>query len=84
MKQYAIGLITGILLTASAIMFMGATGSSEVGRYQISVRGPFSLSESSRYTMEPVFWQTIIDTKTGEVKERNKVWSTTYYTEIKP
>ena len=36
MKQYAIGLITGILLTASAVMFMGATSNDEVGRYQMS------------------------------------------------
>ena len=34
MKRYSIGLITGILLTASAVMFMGATrGDSEIGRY---------------------------------------------------
>ena len=37
MKQYAIGLITGILLTASAVMFMGATSEqNEVGTYQMS------------------------------------------------
>ena len=37
MKRYTIGIITGILLTASAFMFMGANNqkSNENGRYQI-------------------------------------------------
>ena len=37
MKRYTIGLITGILLTASAFMFMGAqTKVQEVGRFQVT------------------------------------------------
>ena len=35
-KEYLIGLLTGCLLTASALMFMGATnGDSANGRYQL-------------------------------------------------
>ena len=63
MKQYAIGLITGILLTASAVMFMGATrGDSEIGRYD-----GFAAYE--------VKW--MIDTKTGDLnqyKALKKTW----------
>jgi len=37
-KEYLIGLLTGCLLTASALMFIGATNQqNEVGTYQISV-----------------------------------------------
>ncbi len=37
-KEYLIGLLTGCLLTASALMFMGATDNdSQVGRYQITM-----------------------------------------------
>ncbi len=39
-KEYLIGLLTGCLLTASALMFMGATDNdSQVGRYQIAMAG---------------------------------------------
>ena len=39
-KEYLIGLLTGCLLTASALMFMGATDNdSQVGRYQIAMTG---------------------------------------------
>jgi len=39
-KEYLIGLLTGCLLTASALMFMGATDNdSQIGRYQIAVSG---------------------------------------------
>ena len=35
-KEYLIGLLTGCLLTASALMFIGATdGNSANGRYQL-------------------------------------------------
>ena len=37
-KEYLIGLLTGCLLTASALMFMGAND-SQVGRYQIAMTG---------------------------------------------
>ena len=37
-KEYLIGLLTGCLLTASALMFMGATDNdSQIGRYQMSM-----------------------------------------------
>jgi len=35
MKRYTTGLITGILLTASAFMFMGAVQNNQDGRYQV-------------------------------------------------
>ena len=36
-KEYLIGILTGCLLSASALMFMGATdGDSANGRYQLS------------------------------------------------
>ena len=36
-KEYIIGLLTVCLLTASALMFMGATDNdSQIGRYQMS------------------------------------------------
>ena len=39
-KEYLIGLLTGCLLTASALMFMGATDNdNQVGRYQITMTG---------------------------------------------
>ena len=65
MKRYALGLITGILLTASAVMFIGATnGDSEIGRYQMAIGGP-----------SPVI--CIVDTKTGDLyqwKTFKKEW----------
>ena len=37
-KEYFVGLLTGCLLTASALMFMGATDNdSQIGRYQMSM-----------------------------------------------
>ena len=39
-KEYLIGLLTGCLLTASALMFMGATNKdSQIGKYQLAVSG---------------------------------------------
>ena len=37
-KEYLIGLLTGCLLTASALMFMGATDTddSKIGKYQMT------------------------------------------------
>ena len=41
-KEYLIGLLTGYLLTASTLMFMGATDNdSQVGRYQITMTGDY-------------------------------------------
>ena len=63
MKQYAIGLITGILITASAVMFMGATrGDRKIGRYD-----GFAAYEQK--------W--MIDTTTGDLyqyKALRKIW----------
>ena len=51
-KEYLIGLLTGCLLTASALMFIGATnGDSQIGKYQMSHSGSVRL---------------IIDTRNGQ------------------
>mgnify|MGYP001165407413 CR=1 FL=1 len=54
MKRYTIGLITGILLTASIVMFMGASQakSNRIGRYQLT-----AVSEHN---------YIILDTQTSE------------------
>ena len=52
-KEYIIGLLTGCLLTASALVFMGANeNEKEVGRYQMA------MSDGQI---------RMIDTKTGDV-----------------
>lgn len=69
MKQYIIGFITGACLIASAVMFMGAGESGEVGRYQLS---PVEYEmesihfNSSKHYQKSVFK---IDTKTGDIYE---------------
>ena len=65
MKQYAIGLVTGILLTASALMFMG------VGKSDISVMRytPFVIDQSV-YAM---------DVRTGKVFENSFANKSNYW-----
>jgi hypothetical protein len=54
-KEYLIGLLTGCLLTASALMFMGAIDNdSQIGKYQIS------NIETAKTPL------TMIDTRTGQ------------------
>ena len=54
-KEYLIGLLTGCLLTASVVVFMGSTdGDSQIGKYQISLSGSAKT---------PI---TMIDTRTGQ------------------
>ena len=61
MKRYTIGLITGILLTASAVIFMGANSKDkEVGRYQVSTSA-----------WDGFVYYSILDTKDGNII---KVW----------
>ena len=63
MKRYTTGLITGILLTASAMMFMGAVQNNQNGRYvdySSAAFSAFSLVEG-----QIVF--TGLDTKSGDV-----------------
>jgi len=68
MKRYTIGLITGILLTASAFMFMGATtNAKEVGLYQatsVALTTPGNTKKIKVFT-------TIIDTRNGTILNRN-------------
>ena len=68
MKSYIQGLITGILLTASAMMFMGATNNdSENGRYRFSFQQYHLTSMIGLDTpawRNDYFW---VDTKLGEV-----------------
>jgi len=64
MKQYTIGLITGILLTASAFMFMGATQSDDRGNRPGRWQGMANNKN--------VF---LLDTQTGELyKDANLKW----------
>ena len=68
MKRYKSGLITGMLFTASAFIFLGATtNSKEVGLYQatsVALTIPGNTKKIKVYT-------TIIDTRTGYIKEQN-------------
>ena len=57
MKRYTIGLITGILLTASAFMFIGANKApDDIGKYHASS----TMDEGKVYT-------TIINTVNGNI-----------------
>ena len=63
MKRYTTGLITGILLTASAVMFMGSVQNNQNGRYveySSMVFTAFSIVEEAM-----VF--SGLDTKSGDV-----------------
>ena len=65
MKSYIQGLITGAVFVFSIFVFIGATDNdTEVGRYAIS---------STMGAKMPVVWESIIDTKTGRIVERNNV-----------
>ena len=61
MKSYIQGLITGGVLVFAIVVLMGATGSSEVGRYQIA-------SASGRTTGR--IYESVIDTRTGIIVSR--------------
>lgn len=69
MKRYTIGLITGILLTGSAFMFMGQSSSKtalpEVGTYQATTNMEIHKDYKGVYV-------TTINTKTGNVVSREK------------
>ena len=69
MKRYTIGLITGILLTASAFMFMGAVPQDDLGRYQISLTNIDGETWQGHYAL----MESVIDTQTGLI-ERNLVY----------
>ena len=67
MKSYLQGIITGGVLVFAILLFIGASSNnSEVGRYAIS----------SAITAQLGKWEvleSIIDTKTGEVVNRNRL-----------
>ena len=70
MKSYIQGLITGGVLVFALFVLMGANdNSSEIGKYQIST----SMHPSNYYVYE-----TIIDTKTGKVFDRQKQYHSEY------
>jgi len=63
MKRYTTGLITGILLTASAVMFMGSVQNNQNGRY-----AEYSNTAFSAFTLvEGQIVFSGLDTKTGDV-----------------
>ena len=63
-------LLIGFLLATSVMLFMGHASSNllETGRYQLS-----TTMGSATY-MHPPIYETIIDTKTGQVVSRTKIW----------
>tara|TARA_Y100000994_G_scaffold246828_1_gene250899 strand:- start:63 stop:302 length:240 start_codon:yes stop_codon:yes gene_type:complete len=67
MKSYSKGILVGISIVVGSLLLMGLTSSQEVGRYQISIT---TSSDSNE------IYESIIDTKTGEIFKRNRVyWS---------
>lgn len=63
MKSYIQGLITGVVLVFAIIVMMGASDNDNgVGRYQIS-----------SCNHEHLIFESTIDTKTGEVVNRNRL-----------
>ena len=71
MKQYFIGFFTGACLIASAVMFMGASESGEIGRYQLSPGEYKHIGAGLTVSSPPIISKSIfkIDTKTGDVYE---------------
>ncbi len=66
MRSYIQGLITGGIMVFSLIMLLGASNSNtEVGRYQVS----------SNIGSDLIIYETVIDTKTGEIASRKRVES---------
>ena len=73
MKSYIQGLITGGVFVFAIMVLMGASyNDNEVGRYQISTTA----------AQTGLIAENIFDTKTGEVKKRNTVWSSRGYPTI--
>jgi len=65
MKHYAIGLITGIFLTLSAVIFLGATKSAQNdGRYQFIGGSTVDMK--------------VFDTRTGKFYMRGRDFVTEY------
>jgi len=64
MKRYTIGLITGILLTASCVMFMGAKD-NEVGRYVRYFREDTNIGWDILDTQTGIMTVRFIDTGEG-------------------
>lgn len=67
MKSYIQGLITGGVLVFAIVVLMGATESSEIGRYQIA-----STSDPNGR-----IYESVIDTRTGIIVSRTKASPTT-------
>ena len=63
MKRYTIGLITGILLTASAVMFMGSVQNNQNGRYV----DYSSVAFTALSIVEEAMVFSGLDTKSGDV-----------------
>ena len=61
MKSYIQGLITGGVLVFAIVVLMGATGSSEVGLYQIA---------STSNARNGRIYESVMDTRTGIIVSR--------------
>ena len=64
MTKYIQGLISGGIFVFAAIIFIGAnSSSSQNGRYQVS----------TTIGSDVLIYETVIDTKTGEIASRKRV-----------
>lgn len=78
MNSFTKGLLTGVFVIVVGLVISGSNyQSEEVGRYQISTTtGDGAFVKKGNATQEAVrIWETIIDTKTGEVVSRNVAWN---------
>ena len=71
MKSYSKGVLVGISIVLGSLLLMGYTSSDkEVGRYQ--------LSTTDMGDRDYLIFETIIDTKTGEIISRVKKYRDDY------
>ena len=78
MNSFTKGLLTGVFGVVVGLVISGSNyQSEEVGRYQISTTtGDGAFVKKGNETQEfGRIWETIIDTKTGEVVSRTVAWN---------
>ncbi len=63
-KNYVIGFLFGVVIVLAFFVLSGATvNQSEIGRYQV---------DTVAFDGRSLVWQTIVDTKTGEIISGSK------------
>ena len=78
MNSFTKGLLTGVFGVVVGLVISGSNyQSEEVGRYQISTTtGDGAFVKNGKEIQRVVrIWETIIDTKTGEVVSRKQAWN---------